>query len=666
MTVLAWVYVAARVVHTAIHIDVEQSAARAFAFAVGLAILILMWLVIVAPASRRLMPMRLPGQLAAAIEVLADIEARHRPVSEALRDWGLSHRFAGAGDRADDRQSRLRRAPQALIARLADGRRNALASDPRRCDLRMGRGAASTLNAAFAENRHAPPPLPEELIAELGSRDLASAPDHVRADLPEWLAPHFEAAFGADWVEEGAALAGRPPLDLRVNTLKADREKVARQLARLGVAPTPYSPVGLRIPPVEGPRRHPNVQAEEAFQRGRIEVQDEGSQIAALLVGAKPGEQVLDLCAGAGGKTLALAASMENRGQIYAYDCDSNRLAPIFDRLKRAGARNVQVRPPRRSALDGLEGPDGPRAGRRALHGHGRLAAAPGREMAGDAGGARRSASPSRTRCSRRRRPSSSPAACSPMPPARCCRRRTANAIAAFLAGASGISAPIPMRQVWSEALPERRAAGGMRSERRRSSLLRVAPGPMASFWRCSAATVNVRNARRVRLRGRVRRLGPRRSTEDQHGQRRRRNRSSSITGRRRTAGRSPSSSKRPAFPTRSNTSTSARASSSRPTSWPSRRTTACRRSSIPRGRTASRSRFSSPPRSSCISAENSESFYPTDERKRVAVDEWLAWQVANVGPVFGHNNHFATTRRRRCPTPSSASATRRTGSTAC
>jgi 16S rRNA (cytosine967-C5)-methyltransferase len=120
--------------------------------------------------------------------------------------------------------------------------------------------------------------------------------------------------------------------------------------------PTPYSPVGLRVPPVEGPRRHPNVQTDEAFQRGRFEVQDEGSQLAALLAGARPGEQVLDLCAGAGGKTLALAARMENRGQIYAYDSDRNRLAPIFDRLKRAGARNVQVRSPGANALDGLEG----------------------------------------------------------------------------------------------------------------------------------------------------------------------------------------------------------------------------------------------------------------------------------------------------------------------
>ncbi len=299
--------------------------------------------------------MRLPGQLAAAIEVLSDMEARHRPVADALRDWGLAHRFAGSGDRA-------------VIGNLAYDALRKRAS----LGWRMGGDtpwhlvlgvamlewgeAPAALNAAFAEDRHAPPPVPEELLAGLGGRVLSDAPGHVRADLPEWLAPLFEAALGASWVEEAAALAGRPPLDLRVNTLKADRDKVAKQLARFAAQPTPYSPVGLHIPPVEGPRRHPNVQAEEAFQRGRFEVQDEGSQVAAFLSGAKPGEQVLDLCAGAGGKTLALAARMENRGQIYAHDSDRNRLAPIFDRLKRADVRNVQVRPPGPGTLDNLAG----------------------------------------------------------------------------------------------------------------------------------------------------------------------------------------------------------------------------------------------------------------------------------------------------------------------
>jgi 16S rRNA (cytosine967-C5)-methyltransferase len=146
-------------------------------------------------------------------------------------------------------------------------------------------------------------------------------------------------------VEEGAALALRPPLDLRVNRLKADRDKVQKALAQFGVAEMALAPDGLRIAPTETDGRHPNVQVEPGFQKGWFEIQDEGSQVAALMAAAQPGEQILDLCAGAGGKTLALAAGMANKGQVFATDSDRARLAPIFDRLKRAGTRNVQVRP---------------------------------------------------------------------------------------------------------------------------------------------------------------------------------------------------------------------------------------------------------------------------------------------------------------------------------
>jgi 16S rRNA (cytosine967-C5)-methyltransferase len=105
----------------------------------------------------------------------------------------------------------------------------------------------------------------------------------------------------------------------------------------------------LRIP-VRGDGRGPALSAEPAYAKGLVEVQDEGSQLAALLSLAKPGMQILDLCAGAGGKALALAAMTDNQGQIYATDADGRRLTPIFDRLTRAGARNVQVRAPRGEA----------------------------------------------------------------------------------------------------------------------------------------------------------------------------------------------------------------------------------------------------------------------------------------------------------------------------
>src|SRR3974390_2080261 len=117
-------------------------------------------------------------------------------------------------------------------------------------------------------------------------------------------------------------------------------------LADLAPEPTRWSPWGLRIR-LSADARNPAIHAEPAFLKGLVEVQDEGSQLAALLSGAKPGEQVVDLCAGAGGKTLALAAMMHNKGQIFATDDDKRRLAPIHDRLTRSGARNVQVRTPK-------------------------------------------------------------------------------------------------------------------------------------------------------------------------------------------------------------------------------------------------------------------------------------------------------------------------------
>jgi 16S rRNA (cytosine967-C5)-methyltransferase len=145
------------------------------------------------------------------------------------------------------------------------------------------------------------------------------------------------------------ALARRAPVDIRVNTLKCTREEAHDALAHLGLVETPHSPLGLRVWPGED-GRGPALQVEPEFLKGLFEIQDEGSQLAALASTVRPGEQVVDLCAGGGGKTLAMAAMMENAGQIYATDSDPRRLAPIHDRLARAGVRNVQVRTPRGKA----------------------------------------------------------------------------------------------------------------------------------------------------------------------------------------------------------------------------------------------------------------------------------------------------------------------------
>ena len=287
--------------------------------------------------------MRFGSRLQAAIEVLADIETRHRPAGDALKDWGLSHRFAGSGDRAaigNVVYDALRWLASSAWAFGDDTPRGLVLATVAR---RWGIGAAGLAERVAGDPR-APPPLTAAETARLDGADLAEAPPHVRADVPEWLAARFARAFGDDWVADGEGLARRPPLDMRVNRLKADRAKVAKALSRFGAVETPYSPDGLRVSPTTGEGRHPNVQAESAFAKGWFEVQDEGSQIAALMASAKPGEQVLDLCAGSGGKTLAVAAAMANRGQVFATDRDRPRLAPIFARIRRAGTRNVQVR----------------------------------------------------------------------------------------------------------------------------------------------------------------------------------------------------------------------------------------------------------------------------------------------------------------------------------
>jgi 16S rRNA (cytosine967-C5)-methyltransferase len=286
--------------------------------------------------------MRLGGRLAAAIEVIDDIGRRHRPAADALKDWGLSHRFAGAGDRAaigNIVYDALRRKRSAAWLFGADTPR-ALAFGALLLEWMQ---TPDAINRALDGDRFGPAPLDQAELDALASNTLDEAPAIVRADAPDWCEPLLRRTFGEAWAEEGRGLAGRPPLDLRVNTLMSTRDRVLVELEQAGAAATALAPEGLRIPPIAADGRHPNVQAEPAFQKGWFEVQDEGSQVAALLAGAKPGMQVLDFCAGAGGKTLALAAAMQNTGQIYAYDAEKARLAPIFDRIRRAGARNIQV-----------------------------------------------------------------------------------------------------------------------------------------------------------------------------------------------------------------------------------------------------------------------------------------------------------------------------------
>ena len=304
--------------------------------------------------------MRTGARAAAAIEILTDLEARRRPAADAVKDWMLSHRFAGSKDRASigDTVFGALRWKSSSAWRMGEETPRAWVFGA----LRWGFGADAGEVADLCENDpHAPPAPSESELRKLESATLDDAPAHVRGDYPQWLDASLARGFGEARAEEGAALAAPAPLDLRANTLKTTREKLKAALERSPQLRTPLSdaahaPEGLRIGWSRG-GSFPWA-SEQSFVKGWYEVQDEGSQLAVMLAQPEPGMQVADVCAGGGGKTLALAAAMNNKGQIYAHDVDGRRLAPLKERADRAGAHNIQIRPPVRdkNALEDLAG----------------------------------------------------------------------------------------------------------------------------------------------------------------------------------------------------------------------------------------------------------------------------------------------------------------------
>jgi 16S rRNA (cytosine967-C5)-methyltransferase len=181
-------------------------------------------------------------------------------------------------------------------------------------------------------------PHEQQWLAQVQAIDTNTLADKLRHNLPDWLAGALREQLGdAEFWPLVAALNDAAPLDLRVNSLKSKREDVQQALAAAGIAtePTPFSPWGLRA---EG---KPAINKQALFTGGAIEVQDEGSQLLALLTDARRGEMVVDFCAGAGGKTLALGASMRNTGRLYAFDVSGHRLDALKPRLARSGLSNV-------------------------------------------------------------------------------------------------------------------------------------------------------------------------------------------------------------------------------------------------------------------------------------------------------------------------------------
>jgi 16S rRNA (cytosine967-C5)-methyltransferase len=275
------------------------------------------------------------ARIQAAIDILAGLERTQQPADRYLKDFFRARRYAGAKDRRAiaERVFDILRHHARFAHRMGDSSPRALAIASL---LAEGADAESLFTGGYG-----PAPLSAAERAAAAATP-APMPPHVAGEYPQWLAPSLSRAFGDALAREMAALQERAPVDLRVNTLKAARAEVLAGLKAEGFAPavTPYSPVGLRIPPGAGSAM---LAQSPLFLSGAFEFQDEAAQIASLLAQARPGIRVLDLTAGAGGKTLAMAAAMNNRGAILAFDDTPRRLAPLAERAARAGATCITL-----------------------------------------------------------------------------------------------------------------------------------------------------------------------------------------------------------------------------------------------------------------------------------------------------------------------------------
>jgi len=299
-----------------------------------------------------------PGaRIAAAIEILeatdaASAPAPAKPADDTAADYFRRRRYIGAKDRVQVSAHlyavlRHRAVIDWWIVRASRGEVQPAPRSRIIAALLLVDGwPAEEVAKSFDGGRFRPASLSrdeERLVFALAGRTLIH-PDMPRAvanDLPAWLGPYLAKLYGKRLEEEMAALNQSAPLDLRVNPLKTDRETARRALAgdHIEAEPTPWSPLGLRV------KYRAPLAGTAAFKEGLVEVQDEGSQLAALLADARPGMRVVDFCAGAGGKTLALAAAMKNRGKLVACDTAAWRLERAGKRLRRAGISNVERRP---------------------------------------------------------------------------------------------------------------------------------------------------------------------------------------------------------------------------------------------------------------------------------------------------------------------------------
>jgi 16S rRNA (cytosine967-C5)-methyltransferase len=288
------------------------------------------------------------ARLATATDLLAEVMDTPRPADAVTSAFFRARRYIGAKDRGEIASlvygvmrhwarlhwwlERVNHMPDPRALVIAD------------CILAGGR-TADAVAGLFNGAKFAPAPLSDrerKLIRALDTRTLnhPDQPEAVQAEVPEWAEASMRATFGDRFLAEASGMLGEAPLDLRVNPVKGTRDEAMKALADAGIkaTPTDLSPVGLRLA-----GRAP-VMALDAYKSGMIEIQDEGSQLVAFMADAQPGMQVVDFCAGAGGKTLAIAAMMENKGRVVATDVLEGRLTRAKERFRRAGLHNIETR----------------------------------------------------------------------------------------------------------------------------------------------------------------------------------------------------------------------------------------------------------------------------------------------------------------------------------
>jgi len=263
-----------------------------------------------------------------ATELLHQVLRFDSPADGIVSAFFKQHRALGARERhtlAETTYNVLRQ--RSLYQHLAQSGKGEM---ERRLALLGWQGNEGFLRAALSEQE-------QQWLEKVRAVDRSALPERLRHNLPDWLAEPLHQALGDEFWPLVASLNQPAALDLRVNTVKAKREEVQSALAQAGIdaQTTPYSPWGLRI------QGKPALNKLDLFTRGDVEVQDEGSQLLALMTDAKRGEMVVDFCAGAGGKTLALGAAMRNTGRLYAFDTSGHRLAALKPRLARSGLSNV-------------------------------------------------------------------------------------------------------------------------------------------------------------------------------------------------------------------------------------------------------------------------------------------------------------------------------------